>query len=77
MLVLTSSEVIIMAKYAYKMGTVTRVRPKTFVKIGKASPIEVDVEAPLKKRLKTGMRVKVQPMIRKRSRIVGVMSYQR
>ncbi len=66
-----------MAKYAYKTGTVTKVRPKTFVKIGRAAPIEVDVEAPMKTRLKTGMKVKVQPMIRKRSRIIGVMSYQR
>ena len=66
-----------MAKYAYKTGTVVRVKPKTMVKLGRAAPIEVDVEAPLKKRLKTGMKVKVQPMIRKRSRIVGLMTYQR
>ncbi|MBW3013718.1 hypothetical protein KY335_00580 [Candidatus Woesearchaeota archaeon] len=65
-----------MAKYAYKTGTVVRVAPSTMVQIGRAAPIEVDVEAPLKKRLKTGMKVKVQPMIRKRSRIIGVMSHQ-
>jgi predicted SPOUT superfamily RNA methylase MTH1 len=65
-----------MAKYAYKTGIVVRVQPNTMVQIGKAAPIEVDVEAPLKKRLKTGMKVKVQPMIRKRSRIIGLMDYQ-